>query len=129
MRAWIDHTLKLRVSLDRPWFLVEIFPMKENDFDCICALKALGEESRLRILRLLLERPHSVGEIATAISLTSYNASKHLRILKEAGLVEMEKNAQQRVYAIAPDFSSHLKKKQMVLDLGCCSFNFDKLPT
>lgn len=103
--------------------------MKGKSFDCINALKALGEESRMRILRLLLQRPHNVGEIAESLGLTHYNSSKHLRILKEAGLVGVEKNAQQRLYTVAPDFSSQLKKKNMVLDLGCCSFDFNKLPS
>ena len=55
-------------------------------FDCIAALKALGEESRLRILRLLFKERLSVNEITGRLKLSQYNVSKHLRIMREAGL-------------------------------------------
>ena len=97
-------------------------------FDCIIAMKALGEESRLRIIRMLLKKQCSVNEIAEALSLTQYNVSKHLRVLREAGLIETEKNGQQRLYALASEFSEHLAEKENVLDLGCCQFDFSKLP-
>ena len=97
-------------------------------FDCICALKALGEENRLRILRLLLKKARSVNEIVTALGLTQYNVSKHLKVLREAWLVEAVKNGQQRVYSLAEDFRSHLSTNGSILDLGCCQFDFTKLP-
>lgn len=99
-----------------------------KSFDCIAALRALGEENRLRIVRLLLEEKCGVNEIAEATGGTAYNTSKHLKILREAGLVEMEKAGQQRLYALATDFRQHLKANANILDLGCCTFNFDKLP-
>ena len=46
----------------------------------------------------------------------------------EAGLLEKEKLGQQRLYALASDFSSHLEENHNVLDLGCCQFDFTKLP-
>jgi DNA-binding transcriptional ArsR family regulator len=97
-------------------------------FDCITALKALGEENRLRILRLLLKKERSVNEIVAALKATQYNVSKHLKVLREAALVEVTKQAQHRVYALAEDFRSHLSENANVLDLGCCQFYFDKLP-
>ena len=97
-------------------------------FDCITAMKALGEESRLRIMRLLLKRQCGVNELAEALGISQYNVSKHLRVLREAGLVCQEKLAQQRLYALAPEFASHLVQNNHVLDLGCCQFDFTKLP-
>ena len=97
-------------------------------FDCITAMKALGEENRLRILRMLLKKQCSVNEIADALSITQYNVSKHLRVLMEAGLLDKEKHGQQRLYALASDFSNHLEENHNVLDLGCCQFDFAKLP-
>jgi len=97
-------------------------------FDCITAMKALGEETRLRIVRMVLTKARSVNEIAEALDITQYNVSKHLRVLSEAGLVEKEKNGQQRIYALAAEFSEHLAEKKHVLDLGCCQFDFAKLP-
>lgn len=97
-------------------------------FDCIPALKALGEESRVRILRMLLTHAHSVNEIAESLGMTQYNVSKHLRVLREAALLEQEKQGQQRVYSLASDFREHLAENKNVLDLGCCTFDFSKLP-
>lgn len=63
--------------------------------DCMLVLKALGEMNRLRIMRLLMSRELDVNTIAERLGLTEYNVSKHLRILKEAGLLEMRKDGKQ----------------------------------
>lgn len=97
-------------------------------FECIHALKALGEENRIRIVQMLLEKERSVNEISEELGVTQYNVSKHLRVLREAGLLETKKNGQQRLYSLAEDFHSHLSKNDNVLDLGCCTFRFDKQP-
>jgi DNA-binding transcriptional ArsR family regulator len=96
--------------------------------DCIAALKALGELSRLRIVRLLLKERLGVNAISGRLSMSQYNVSKHLRILKEAGLVEMEKQGQQRLYTVIPGLRNQLAVHKNVLELGCCTFRFDKLP-
>ena len=69
--------------------------------DCIAAVKALGEETRFRILRLLFKEQLSVNEISERLSASQYNVSKHLRIMREAGLLETEKSGKQRLYAVA----------------------------
>ena len=99
-----------------------------SGLDCIAALKALGELNRLRMVRLLLKNQLSVNEIAERLGLSPYNVSKHLRILREAGLLEMEKDGKQRVYYVAPRLKDQLAANQNVLDLDCCTFRFDKLP-
>ena len=99
-----------------------------NGIDCIAALKALGELNRLRIVRLLLKEQLGVNQISERLEMSQYNVSKHLRILKEAGLVEMEKEGQQRLYAVVPRLKNQLAANKNVLELGCCTFRFDKLP-
>lgn len=96
--------------------------------DCIAALKALGELNRLRIVRLLLKERLGVNQISEQLEMSQYNVSKHLRILKQAGLVEVEKQGQQRLYGVIPGLKNQLAANQNVLELGCCSFRFDKLP-
>ena len=96
--------------------------------DCIAALKALGELNRMRIVRLLLREQLGVNQISKRLELSQYNVSKHLRVLKEAGLVEMEKEGQQRLYAVVPRLKNQLAASKNVLELGCCTFRFDKLP-
>jgi DNA-binding transcriptional ArsR family regulator len=88
-------------------------------------LRALGEPNRLRIVRLLLEEQSDVTKIAEKLELSEYNASKHLRILKEAGLIQMQKRGRQHLYRVSPSLKRTLKSN--VLDLGCCTFHFDKL--
>jgi DNA-binding transcriptional ArsR family regulator len=97
-------------------------------FDCIIALKALGEENRMRMVRMLLKKECSVNEIGEELGVSQYNVSKHLRVLREAGLLNSRKQGQQRLYGLADDFNKHLIENRNVLDLGCCTFDFNKLP-
>jgi DNA-binding transcriptional ArsR family regulator len=92
---------------------------------CVVALKALGEETRVRIIGLLIDKPLDVGEISERVGVSQYNVSKHLRILREAGLLEVEKSGRRRLYAL-PDAVRVRAAEQGILDLGCCSFTFDK---
>jgi DNA-binding transcriptional ArsR family regulator len=63
---------------------------------------ALVDPHRRAALALLLERPHTVGELVEELGLTQPRTSKHLRVLRDAGLVRVRSVAQQRVYAIDP---------------------------
>jgi DNA-binding transcriptional ArsR family regulator len=64
------------------------------------AFEVLAEPHRRQILDLLLEQPRSVGELVEQTGLSQPGTSKHLRVLREAGLVRVEKDAQRRVYAL-----------------------------
>lgn len=90
-------------------------------------LRALADESRLRIMSHLLKHPLHVNALAEALGTSQYNVSKHLRVLREAGLVDCEIKANRREYVIADRFRSRLKQKSNELDLGCCTFRFDHL--
>ena len=63
----------------------------------------LAEPSRRRILDLLLERPRSVGELVAGVGLSQPGTSKHLRVLRDAGVVEASKDAQRRIYELRPE--------------------------
>jgi DNA-binding transcriptional ArsR family regulator len=63
-------------------------------------LMALAEPNRLRIVQLLRDRPRPVGEIAKRLRLRQPQVSKHLRVLSDAGLVEVRPVAQQRIYQL-----------------------------
>ena len=93
--------------------------------DCVCALKALGEDNRVRIIGLLMDAPLGVCEIARRLGSTYYNVSKHLRILREAGLLDVEKHGRERLYVV-PERIRRSRAHARVLDLGCCSFRFDQ---
>jgi DNA-binding transcriptional ArsR family regulator len=61
---------------------------------------ALSEPNRLRIVELLRKGPRPVSEIGARLQLNQPQVSKHLRVLKDAGLVEVEARAQHRVYEL-----------------------------
>jgi DNA-binding transcriptional ArsR family regulator len=63
-------------------------------------LTALGEPNRLRIVELLRTGPCPVGEIGDRLQLRQPQVSKHLRVLKKAGLVQVQPRAQQRLYEL-----------------------------
>jgi len=94
-------------------------------FDCVGALRALGEDTRVRIMGLLLEAPLGVCEIARRIGTTHYNVSKHLRVLRDAGLLDVEKHGRERLYGVPERIRRGRGARLKVLDLGCCSFRFD----
>ncbi|MFI6938754.1 ArsR/SmtB family transcription factor [Streptomyces sp. NPDC050418] len=63
----------------------------------------LAEPQRRRILDLLLERPRLVGELTVELGLSQPGTSKHLRVLREAGLVRVRQDAQRRWYELRPE--------------------------
>ena len=63
---------------------------------------ALADPHRRAMLELMLERPRAVGELVERLGLSQPGTSKHLRVLREAGLVSVRQDAQRRVYALDP---------------------------
>lgn len=63
----------------------------------------LAEPARRRILDLLRDGPRTVGDLVTGIGLSQPGTSKHLRVLREAGLVHVRRDAQLRIYELRPD--------------------------
>ncbi|MBO9129381.1 metalloregulator ArsR/SmtB family transcription factor [Bacillus sp. 165] len=66
-------------------------------------LTALAEPNRFQIVELLRDGPLTVGEIAEKLNLRQPQASKHLRVLSEAGLVEVQPSANKRIYKLRPE--------------------------
>jgi len=65
-------------------------------------LRALAEPHRFQIVDLLLDGPRPVGDMVTQLGLRQPQVSKHLRVLSDAGLVEVRVDAQRRIYALRP---------------------------
>jgi DNA-binding transcriptional ArsR family regulator len=65
--------------------------------------EVLAEPTRRRILDLLRERPRLVGELTAELGLSQPGTSKHLRVLREAGLVEARVDEQRRLYRLRPE--------------------------
>ena len=64
------------------------------------AFAVLAEPSRRRILDLLRERERPVGELVDGLRISQPGVSKHLRVLREAGLVDVRAEGRRRLYAL-----------------------------
>ncbi|HEX5089659.1 MAG TPA: metalloregulator ArsR/SmtB family transcription factor [Nocardioides sp.] len=63
-------------------------------------MHALADESRRTVLGILRDHPATAGELAGALPIARPGVSRHLRVLREAGLVDVEAQAQRRVYRL-----------------------------
>jgi len=68
----------------------------------MATLKALAEPSRFQIIELLRNGPRPVGELVNRLKLPQPQISKHLRVLSDAGLVDVRVDAQRRIYELRP---------------------------
>jgi DNA-binding transcriptional ArsR family regulator len=69
----------------------------------VTTFELVAEPSRRRILDLLRERARSVGELVQLLGLSQPGVSKHLRLLREAGLVRVRRDGQRRWYELEPE--------------------------
>ncbi len=112
------------VDADRPMTPAR----KADDEECLVFLKALGDETRWRMVRLLTTGPESLTltELADRLDVSAYNASRHTRILLEAGILRVRREGRFKHLSITPEFRHRLRDSPgpAVLDLGCCRFDF-----
>jgi DNA-binding transcriptional ArsR family regulator len=87
---------------DRQIFLDRHMLMREYIF-MLATLVALAEPNRLRIVELLRTGAQPVGDIADNLGLRQPQTSKHLNVLREAGLVTVTPDAQRRLYELRPE--------------------------
>jgi DNA-binding transcriptional ArsR family regulator len=62
--------------------------------------EALADPTRRRVLELLAQREHTAGELASTFTVSRPAVSRHLRVLRDAGLVRARQEAQRRVYSL-----------------------------
>lgn len=91
-------------------------------------LRALADESRLRLLLRLREAPANVTTLAGELAIAQASVSKHLGILKQAGLVEAQRQGTQMIYRVADEsvfdmcrlvcdgVTRHARKQQALLE-------------
>jgi len=68
----------------------------------MATLRALAEPHRFQIVELLRDGPRPVGDMVSRLRLRQPQVSKHLRVLSDAGLVDVRVDAQRRIYALRP---------------------------
>jgi DNA-binding transcriptional ArsR family regulator len=66
-------------------------------------LQALADPSRRALLEILRDHPASAGELAEALPIARPGVSRHLRVMRDAGLVEVQQDAQRRIYSLRPE--------------------------
>jgi DNA-binding transcriptional ArsR family regulator len=67
------------------------------------ALRALAEENRRAILRLVRDEPRSVNEITERLGISQQGVSQHLQVLREAGLLAVRRDGRRRLYEVRPE--------------------------
>jgi DNA-binding transcriptional ArsR family regulator len=66
-------------------------------------VRALADESRRTLLEALSAGPATAGELASLLPIARPGVSRHLRVLREAGLVDVRQEAQRRIYGLRPE--------------------------
>ena len=94
--------------------------------ECSEVLRALADPTRRKIIEALLDGGVSVNTLSERIKVPQYQTSKHLRVLKEAGIVDVLADGKTRTYSIVPDLQERLRGKDPMLDFGCCTFRVDE---
>lgn len=93
--------------------------------ECATVLKALADETRLRLLESLLVEEKCVTELVRELRCSQPHISHHLRILRDAGLVEGLRDGKQVCYRITPVVRRALANRQgKALNFGCCELRF-----
>lgn len=95
----------------------------EPEISCADLLKVLADETRLGVVQELLNGPKCVGEMNETIQCEKTLLSHHLKILREAGIVESQREGKSMLYRLAPSVESRRRGKG--IDLGCCKITFD----
>ena len=102
----------VRVNCDAPWPYALIYPAPGMIRDAqprlppvhlLRVLRALADDTRLRALRLIDERPRSTQELAPLVGITEAALSKHLRLLADAGIVTSRREGYYVIYQVNPD--------------------------
>jgi DNA-binding transcriptional ArsR family regulator len=98
-----DQDDELKQDRAKRSYLAEVKSVSEKVGLYEAALSALAEPNRMRIVELLRDGPLTVGEIADRIGLRQPQASKHLKVLSDKGIVDVQADANRRIYQLRPE--------------------------
>ena len=98
-----------------------------NPQQCAKMFRVIGDSTRFRIVQTLLSREQCVGDLVRIVKTSQPHVSHHLRVLREAGLVQGIREGQRIWYRLAPAVQEHLTgTKGEALDFGCCKISFSR---
>lgn len=89
---------------------------------CAEVMRTLADETRLKVVELLFVRAQNVTDLNAALKIDATLLSHHLRVLREMGLVETERNGRFLIYRLSPRIRSARRGQE--LDFGCCTLRF-----
>jgi DNA-binding transcriptional ArsR family regulator len=93
--------------------------------ECAGVMRAMGDVTRLRILESLLVQEKCVSDLVAEIRCTQPHVSHHLRILRDAGLIEGMREGKRVCYRISPRVRRFLEnRREQGFDFGCCRISF-----
>ena len=72
-------------------------------------IEALGDPTRRQLFERLRDGPCSVNELVDAVAVSQPAVSQHLRVLKDARLVQVHKRGRQRIYSVDPEGLAELR--------------------
>ena len=100
MPTWADHVPQgINMSLHIYTLKRMLVPVPGD----IAVLEVIAEPTRRRILDIVRGGEHSVSELVDAIGMHQPGVSRHLKVLRDAGLVEVRRDAQRRLYRLRPE--------------------------
>ena len=95
-----------------------------QEIDCSASLKVLADQTRLAVVRLLIGDSMTVSELNESLGVEQTLLSHHLRVLRDAGIVEHRREGRSIRYSISGQVKS--AGSGASIDLGCCQILFDE---
>jgi len=90
---------------------------------CVERLRLIADETRLAVLQTLVQKPEHVNELAECLGVERSLLSHHLKILREAGLVEAIREGKSMRYQVVPGII--VSRPEPAINIGCCFVSFD----
>ena len=98
--------------------------MTQAALSCAEMLKVLADDTRLEVVRLLMSGPKHVNELNATLHVEPSLFSHHLKVLREGGIVNAERDGKAVLYSLAPAIQG--RRTGNAINLGCCLISFPK---
>ncbi len=97
--------------------------LDSGEATCADLLKALADETRLAVIRQLMDGPKHVHQINEELKVEQTLLSHHLKVLRDMGLVVAKRDGKAMLYRLAPQVET--AKMRAGINLGCCVLSFE----
>lgn len=97
--------------------------MVKSADNCATILKVLADETRLAVVRQLMDGPQQVNEMNATLQLEQSLLSHHLRVLRDAGIVSSQRDGKAVLYRLSDDVMIGMRSGDSI-NLGCCRLSF-----